>query len=374
MADRDMSRSGLRATMRIRRGDSFQLDVAFDVAAGSTMALVGPNGAGKSTVVAGLAGLVPLDGGQIVLDDRSLDDPVRDVFVPPEQRRVGVVFQDYLLFPHLSVVGNVSFGLRGRGVGRREAKARALEWIGRLGLGGLADKRPSELSGGQSQRVALARALVTDPDMLLLDEPLAALDVTTRAQLRRELKKHLDSFAGPRVLITHDPTEAVLLAERVCVIEHGAISQIGSPDEMRLRPRTPYIADLAGANLISGWAKDGVIDTGGQPIHVAIGDLEGPVLASFRPSSISVHVDRPQGSARNVWRTRVDLIEHLGDRARLRTGAPLPLTVEITDGSVRDLGLEPGASIWVSLKATEIAVEPDPQSTEPAADRSALRP
>ncbi|MGA8038822.1 MAG: ABC transporter ATP-binding protein [Acidimicrobiia bacterium] len=369
-----MSWSGLHATMRIRRGDSFLLDAAFDVAAGSTMALVGPNGAGKSTVVAGLSGLVPLDDGLIALNDRSLDDPSRDVFVRPEERRVGVVFQDYVLFPHLSVLGNVAFGLRSRGMGRAEAKARALEWIGRLGLGALAEKRPGELSGGQSQRVALARALVTDPDVLLLDEPLAALDVTTRAQLRRELKKHLDSFAGPRILITHDATEAVLLAERICVIEHGAITQIGTPDDLRLRPRTPYIADLAGSNLVGGWAKGGVIDTGGQHIHVASGDLEGPVLASFRPSSISVHVHRPQGSARNVWQTRVELIEHLGDRARLRTGAPLPLTVEITDGSVRDLELEPGASIWVSLKATEISVEPDPQSTDGVANGSVLRP
>ena len=351
---------GLDARLQLHRGESFQLDLSLSIAPGTTLALLGPNAAGKSTAVAALAGLLPLDRGRITLAGVTLDDPERNVFVVPEERKVGVVFQDYLLFPHLSVAENIAFGIRSRRVARAESLARAGEWIDRLGLAGLARSKPGSLSGGQSQRVALARALVTEPELLLLDEPLSALDVTTRVELRRTLAEHLESFPGPRLLITHDPTEAFLLADEIHVIEHGAVTQAGTADDIRLRPRTPYVADLAGSNLVPGIAGGGVVDTGSQSILIADQSVSGPVLATISPSAISVHLEEPAGSPRNSWKTEISLIEHLGERVRLRTGAPLSLTVEITENATRALDLAEGHEIWISIKATEIGVEADP--------------
>jgi molybdate transport system ATP-binding protein len=304
-----------------------------------------------------LAGLLPITDGHITIAGNVVDDPLAGVFVPPEHRRVGIVFQDYLLFPHLSALENVAFGLRSRGVPRVEARRRATGWLDRLGLSSSADRRPGELSGGQSQRVALARALATEPDLLLLDEPLSALDVTTRVELRRVLMEHLEAFPGPRVLITHDPSEAFLIADEIHIIEGGSPTQSGSAEDIRLRPRTRYAADLAGANFVSGTAGGGIIDVDGHPLHIADHAMSGPVLATIRPTAITIHLLQPEGSPRNAWQTTIELIEHLGERTRVRTGAPLPLTAEITETAARELALEPGSAVWISIKATEIGVE-----------------
>jgi len=359
MVEGPVSDAGLEARLVVGRGESFRLDLSLSIPPGTTAALLGPNGSGKSTAVAALAGLLPLEEGRISLGGSVLDEPGKDLFVPPEARKVGVVFQDYLLFPHLDVLENIAFGLRSRRAGKEIALARAAEWVERLGLHGLAHRRPGDLSGGQAQRVALARALVTEPDLLLLDEPLSALDVTTRVQFRRTLAEHLEGFAGPRMLITHDPTEAFLLADEIHVIEHGTLTQVGPSDDIRLRPQTPYVADLAGSNLVAGTANDGIIDTLGHFLHIADHTIKGSVLATIRPSAISLHRREPDGSPRNAWKTTIDLVEHLGDRTRLRTGGPLPLTAEITEEATRALDLVEGVAVWVSIKATEITVEPD---------------
>lgn len=353
-----MSRSGLEASIELRRSDSFRLRLELAISPGTTVALLGPNGAGKSTTVSAIAGLLPIDRGRIALNGKILDDPERGRFVDPEARKLGVVFQEYLLFPHLSAAENVAFGLRSRGVPHGSAIAEALRWLERVELSGLEHRKPAELSGGQSQRVALARALITEPELLLLDEPLSALDVTTRAQLRRGLAAHLDQFPGPRLLITHDPTEAFLLADQVHVIEAGSITQSGTPDQIRLSPRTDYAAGLAGSNLVSGRAAEGVIDTGTHRLHIADRALAGPVLATIAPAAISVYRTQPEGSPRNSWQTTIELVEPLGDRVRLQVGEPLPLTVEITQPAHEELGLAAGLRVWVSVKATEIAVEP----------------
>ncbi|MFP3881244.1 MAG: sulfate/molybdate ABC transporter ATP-binding protein [Actinomycetota bacterium] len=351
--------SGLEARMVVARSGSFRLDFELSIGPGETAALLGPNGAGKSTAVQALAGLLPLDEGRITLEGRVLDDPDARVFVAPEEREIGVVFQDYLLFPHLSVLENIAFGPRTKKQKRDRALARAGSWLESLGLSGMASRRPGDLSGGQAQRVALGRALATEPRLLLLDEPLAALDVTTRVDLRRVLADHLDVFAGPRLLITHDPTEAFLLADQIHVIEDGRITQVGTADDIRIRPRTRYAADLAGSNLVQGIADDGVVVVNGHRLHIADHDITGPVVMTVHPTAISVHKARPEGSQRNVWPTRVDRLETMGDRVRLLTSTPLPLTVEVTAGAANALGLAEGSDIWLAIKATEIRVEGD---------------
>jgi molybdopterin-binding protein len=229
----------------------------------------------------------------------------------------------------------------------------------RLGVGELADRRPGGLSGGVAQRVARARALVVEPSLLLLDEPLAAMDVTTRVSLRRTLARHLATFPGPRLLITHDPTEAFLLADEIHVMEGGSVTQAGNADEIRLRPKTPYVADLAGSNLLAGVAEDGVVDVGGHRVHIVDHAISGPVLATVHPRAVALHLHAPEGSPRNVWRSTVVLVERLGERVRVQVGAPLPLTVEITAAALHALGLAEGTAVWLSVKATEITVEPD---------------
>jgi molybdate transport system ATP-binding protein len=355
--------AGLEARFGLQRGEGFHLDLDLFIPPGRTVALLGPNGAGKSTAVAAIAGLLPIAFGRLSLSATTLDEPAAGIYVPPEARKVGVVFQDYLLFPHLTVIENVAFGLRSRGVGRGEATSRAEAWLEKLDLDALGRRKPPQLSGGQAQRVALARALVIEPDLLLLDEPLSALDVTTRVELRRALATHLEDFPGPRLVITHDPTEAFLLADEIHIIENGQVSQTGSPDDIRLRPRTHYAADLAGSNLLLGRASTGLVDVGSHMIHVAEQDIAGEVLLTIRPSAISLHRMAPEGSARNTWQTKVELMEHLGERTRIRTGAPLPLTVEVTAEAAAELQLAKGERVWVSIKATEIGVESEMAGT-----------
>jgi len=354
-----VSAAGLEVDFTVRRSERFTLRIQLSVPAGRTVALLGPNGAGKSTAVEAIAGLLPVDDGRIELAGVLLDCPRQGVLVRPERRRVGVVFQDYLLFPHLTVIENIAFGPRSRNVARKAALARAQEWIEKLDLGGLEHRKPRELSGGQAQRVALARALAADPQLLLLDEPLAALDVTTRTRLRRTLARHLEQFEGPRLLITHDPTDAFLLADEIYVIEAGEITQSGSAEDILLRPRTPYAADLAGCNLLAGNASRGEVDTGTHVLHIADTEIEGPVLLTIRPNAVSVHRTPPEGSPRNCWETTLERIEPLGSRVRLLTGPPLPLAMEVTREATEELGLGRGSRVWVTVKATEIGVQPD---------------
>jgi len=350
--------TGLDAQIVIARDEGFTLDVSLTIPHGRTVALVGPNGAGKSTVVAALGGLVPLDSGRIELNGTVLDDPSLDVFTAPADRRIGIAFQDYVLFPHMSVAQNVAFGLRSRRISKTEAARHTTAWLQQLGIGDLADRSPANLSGGQAQRVALARALIIEPRLLLLDEPLAALDATTRVEFRHVLIDHLSGFAGPSMIITHDPIEAFLLADEVHIIESGSITQVGSPDDIRLRPRTQYIADLAGSNLISGTAHDGVVTAGEHRLQIAEPSIVGDVLATIHPRAIVIGRQRPTGSSRNAWETTVIRVEHYGDRVRLQTGDPLPLTAEVTPEAIEALDVIEGSRVWVSIKATEIQVSP----------------
>ncbi len=351
--------TGLEAEIGAGYGGSFRIHIGLSIPSGHTAALLGPNGAGKSTVVEVLAGLHPLDSGRVELNGTVLEEPAMSIFVPPERRNVGVVFQDYALFPHMSVFENVAFGLRSRGMSRDEVRERVERWIEILDLQYLALRKPGDLSGGQAQRVALARALIIEPELLLLDEPLAAVDVGMRSSLRRRLAEYLEAFDGPRLLITHDPTDAFLLADEVIVVEDGEMTQRGTADEIRLRPRTPYAAGVAGSNLVTGQATDGQVSINGFTLHIADHGVSGPILAVIRPTAISVHLEEPGGSPRNTWLTDVEVLEHLGDVVRIRTGRPLPLTVEVTEEAVSALEIQRGSSVWLSIKATEIVVEPE---------------
>jgi molybdate transport system ATP-binding protein len=225
--------------------DGFSVSADFEALPGRPLALVGPNGAGKSTLVAAIAGLLPVTSGTIEIDGLVVSNAA--AVVPPELRRVGVVFQDFLLFPHLSVRDNVAFALRVRGTARTDARAAAQPWLERFELDHLAERRPAQLSGGQAQRVALARALASDPQVLVLDEPLASLDVEIRDDVRTDLARHLREFGRPTVFVTHDPDDVAALADDIVVLQDGRVTQRGTYDELTARPATPYVARLFGS-------------------------------------------------------------------------------------------------------------------------------
>ena len=323
---------------------------------GEVVALLGPNGAGKTTLLRALAGLQGIDGGRIAIGEEVVDEPATGVFRQPEQRSVGMVFQDYLLFRHLSVLENVAFGLRSRGTPRGEARTVAAGWLERVGVADLAGARPRAISGGQAQRTALARALATDPALLLLDEPLAALDAGTRAGVRRDLRRYLDDFDGATVLVTHDALDAIALADRVVILEDGAVTQAGTIEEVTTRPRSAYVADLIGVNLLRGDARrHGRDPRPAGPATVIVADpTEGPVLLLVRPHSIGLHRHRPEGSARNHWQGEITGFDLLGDRVRVRLGGAIPLVAEVTPAAVAEMGLVEGDSMWATVKATDI--------------------
>jgi molybdate transport system ATP-binding protein len=346
----------LTAQIQVRL-DGFDLDVVLDAAPGRVLAVVGPNGAGKSTALRALQGTTPLDGGRIELEGTVLDDPAAGTFVLPEQRRVGMVHQDLLLFPHLSARDNIAFGLRARGVTRVEARRRADEQLAALGLEAQAGSRPTALSGGQAQRVALLRALATDPRLLLLDEPLAALDPTTRGETRRDLRRTLDGFGGIAIVVTHDPIDALTLAEDIVVIEQGRVAQAGTLAEVTGRPRSRHVAELLGTNLVRGTATGTEVATGTTTVHLAE-PVEGEVFVTIPPSAITLQASEPESSARNRWPMTVTAIEPSGERARIRLDGPLPLVAEITTASLADLRLQAGTAVWAAVKATELHAYP----------------
>lgn len=335
---------------------TLELDMSLRVHDGEVVALLGPNGAGKTTLLRAIAGLAPIGSGHVRMDGSVMEDTSTGRYVPAEQRSIGFVFQDYLLFPHLSALDNVAFGLRSRGVPKSQAADRALAWLDRVGLAGRAAAKPAELSGGQQQRVALARALAPDPHLLLLDEPLAALDATTRAEVRRDLKQHLGSFRGARVLVTHDPLEAAMLADRLVVMEGGRHVQTGTPVEVTEHPRSQYVADLVGVNLLRGTAERGSVRLAGGAVVAAAAAVSGEVFAVIHPRAIALHRGRPEGSPRNVWSGRIHSVELYGDRARVRVDGPASLVAEVTPAALAELRLGEGGEAWLSFKATDVGI------------------
>ncbi|MFD9600900.1 ABC transporter permease [Streptomyces sp. NBC_01224] len=329
--------------------------LTLDAAPGTTIAVVGPNGAGKTTLLRALLGLTPRARARLRLGETDVTE------LPPHRRQVAWVPQNGALFPHLSALTNTAYGLRAHGVPRAEARREAQQWLDRLGVGRLAHRRPGQLSGGQAQRVALARALAARPWLLLLDEPLAALDQTTRAHVRHTLRTHLAGFGGVCLIVTHDPVEAVSLADRVLVLDEGRTLQYAAPAEVTRHPRSPWVARMLGRNAWPGTAApDGTLAlAGGGRLVVADSLTEGTAaLAIIAPEAVAVHHDRPGGSPRNVWSGTVRELTAVGSRLRVvivSDEAP-DLVAEITPEAATELALSEGTAVWTSVKATEVTV------------------
>jgi molybdate transport system ATP-binding protein len=314
-----------------------RVTAAFSAEPGSVLAIIGPNGAGKSTLVRALAGLVPAEGHARLDGVDLLQKSARD-------REVGLVFQGQLLFPHLSALDNVAFGPRARGVPRAEAEHSAQEWLGRLGIGELAGRRPRQLSGGQAQRVAIARALATHPRLLLLDEPFTGLDVKVAMALRIELGRHLAAYDGITLLITHHAIDALTVADHVLVLDGGEVAQLGTPHEVSQRPRTDHVARLVGLNVVR----------------------DEHTLTAFTPDAVAVSLTEPAGSPRLRWRGPVADVSPHGDAVRVMVHATPDLIADVTPEAAAELELVPGREVWLSVKETAVrryTTDPEPPGT-----------
>ena len=358
--------TGLHVDAAITRGD-FTLQVDLTAPPGEVLGILGPNGSGKSTLLSAVAGLLPVSTGRIVLDGLVVDDAGTGAFLEAADRHIGFVFQDYRLFPHLSVLENVAFAPRARGINRRAARETAADWLDRLGLADFRARRPADLSGGQAQRVALARALAGDPALLLLDEPLSALDARTRLDVQTELNRHLAAFPGPCLLVTHDPLEALVLADSLRVLEDGRIVQAGTPAQVASRPATDYVARLVGLNLYQGRVDGPEVHLrGGGSFVVPDHGEHGDVLVALPPSAVVVSLDPPRGSARNTWPATVTGLSLLTDRVRLEVDGQPSGIVDVTTAAMADLRLRSGTPVWLSTKATALEVYSYPDPTAPA--------
>jgi molybdate transport system ATP-binding protein len=366
-----MTSAGLRADIDVRRSE-FQLRVEFDVRPGEVLAVLGPNGAGKSTLLSVLSGLLDPDRGRITLGDRTWLDTEHGVRIPTHRRRVGLLAQNPLLFPYLSVRENVAFGPRAAGAGKAAARRVAHQWLSEVDAVEFIDRKPGQLSGGQAQRIAIARALAAQPDLLLLDEPLAALDVDAAPAVRGLLHRVLGQQDRPAVLVTHDALDAIVLADRVLVLTEGRVVEQGPTRDVLARPRAAFTARIAGLNLLPGAAFSPDGDGSAVAEAVAFGDavISGrvaepvttsePAVAVFAPSAVAVHRKPPDGSPRNVIAVRLTGLEPRGDVVRLRaeSSTDVALAADITPAAVADLALTVGDEVWFAIKATEVAIHP----------------
>jgi molybdate transport system ATP-binding protein len=335
-------------------------DVDLDVAPGETLAVMGPNGAGKSTLLSTIAGLLKPDTGRAHLDGRALFhlDGTTRRWAPPHSRGAALLAQEALLFPHLTALENVAFGPRSRGASRRAAEGEARRWLAEVEAADLAGRRPAELSGGQAQRVAVARALAADPALLLLDEPLAALDIHSAPMLRRLLKRVL---AGRQaIIVTHDVLDALMLADRVAILEGGRIVEVGPTRQVLERPRSSFAAGLAGLNFVPGTlTANGVRTSQGREVYGHLEDAGQvraagrPGVAVFPPSAVSVFVTDAHGSPRNSFAVAITDLEPHGDQIRVRAGG---MAADITPAASADLGLVPGMAVHFVVKSAEVSV------------------
>ena len=345
----------------VKRLGGLSLAATVEIEAGSTLALVGESGAGKTTVLRLLAGLTAPDDGHIAVDNQTWFDHKTGVSLPTWQREIGYLSQDYALFPHLSVFENIAFGLRAQHVGGAQIRQQVEAMLFRFDLAVLRTRKPHQLSGGQQQRVALARALVLQPRLLLLDEPLSALDLKTRRSVRAQLRQTLASLPGATVYVTHNPMEAIVFGDRISVLESGRVTQNGVPDDLLRHPRSAYVAEFMGVNLLRGSiaAAEGgglvrVQTSFGAVIAADSGDV-GEVLVALSPREITLHLTPPAGSAQNVFfGPIVELVPEppFGDRIRVALATSPPLVAEVTRHAVETLRLREGLEVHAAFKAT----------------------
>jgi molybdate transport system ATP-binding protein len=357
--------AGLHARVRVERPGHL-LDVTLDARPGEVLAVVGPNGSGKTTLLRCLAGLQQLHAGSLRWGDRLWEEPASRVRVVAADRAVGLVPQDLRLFPHLSALDNVAFGPRCRGERMSSARRRAQEWLDLLGVGDLAGRRPAQLSGGQAQRVAIARALAVQPSLLLLDEPLAALDPGVAMTLRLELARHLAAYDGVTLLVTHDAVDALTLAHRVVVLDEGRVVQDGPPAEVARRPATEHVARLVGLNVLRGRSRGTVVTLPGDATLATATEHDGPVVVTFPPTAVTVSLEPSAGSARNQWPGAIVSVAPHGLAVRVHLDAAGGVLADVTAESAGRLGLTPGRRVWAAVKATETTVRPESLGPPPA--------
>jgi molybdate transport system ATP-binding protein len=339
----------------------FGLDIGFEVRPAETLVIIGPSGCGKTTTLNVIAGLVEPDEGRVTVNDRLLWDRSARVDVPAEQRRVGYVFQDFALFPHMTVGDNVAYGLRARKTPKASIPGKVDEALKLLGVEHLRDQKPGELSGGEKQRVALARAIACEAEILLLDEPLGSLDAQTRNHVRGELQRLLRLVKRIVIMVTHDYLDALTFGDQICVLDRGKVLQIGSRTELLRHPKSKFVAELTGVNFLEG-AITGVSGEGLAEIAVngmklyamANGGSVGETLVAFFPSDVSISREPPESSAMNVMRSTIKEIVDLGDKVRLTLNGSLLLCAEITAGSLERMRLAEGEEVYASVKATAI--------------------
>lgn len=352
----------LRASF-VRRLGEFSLDCAIEASPGQPLVIVGESGSGKTTVLRMLAGLDRPDAGRIALGDEIWFDGEANRFLPAHSRPIGYLAQGYSLFPHLDAVGNVAFGLCAQGAATRPAREQALALMERIGIGALADRRPGQLSGGEQQRVALARALVLEPRLLLLDEPLSALDVETRHAVRGELRQLLASLSCVTIFVTHSPLEALVFGDRIVVLERGRVAQVGDRSALLRQPRSRYVATLLGLNLLPGRVlqrKPGgavTLDTPRGVVTVMEAATGDDLFVAISPQQIMLSREPPEGSARNVFQGIVEELvpePPFGERVRVVLGPSPSLVVEVTAAAARDLQLAVGHHVHAAFKATSV--------------------
>ena len=339
----------------------FPLEIGFQVRPAETLVIIGPSGCGKTTTLNIIAGLLPPDQGRIALGDRVLCDTRREPCLAAEKRRVGYVFQDFALFPHMSVFDNVAYGLQARRRPKPEVRSKVHEVLRLLGIEHLRAHRPAALSGGERQRVALARAIACDVEILLLDEPLGSLDAQTRNRVRGELQRMLRVVGRIAIMVTHDYLDALTFGDRICVMDRGRVLQIGERQELLRHPKSRFVAELTGVNFyqgaISAPRKQGVAEVwiGNACLHVASDSDElGDALLAFFPSDVAISRQRPSGSPRNVFESRVQEVVHMGDKVRVALNGAVPMCAEITAGSLDKLSIRTGDTVYASVKATAI--------------------
>ena len=327
--------------------DSLTIDVELQLQHGEVIAVLGPNGAGKTSLLHALLGWLELESGWIMVDGEVIDSPDTDSYVPPQHRPFGMVFQDGLLFPHMSVEKNILFGA-GKDFNLKPL-AESLQ------ASELLAKFPSELSAGERQRAAIARSLAARPKVLFLDEPFSALDIQGKRRGRSLLKEALAIEVSGCLMVTHDLVDAFTLADRVMIIEGGKLTQFDVPDRIRSRPGSEWIADLVGWNYYEGIGEGSVVTLPhGTTIFTAQDDLDGPTSISINPASVSIFKSQPSGSPRNSWLSSIQNIEILGGRARVSLVGEIDICADITTVAANELRQSISSEVWVSVKATEV--------------------